>query len=255
MTPDDQSDRYEVRSLVRGLRLLEALERVGEPMRLTDLAQELSIERATLFRYCSTLTRHGYMHLEPTTKMYSLGPRLRSLGFAAQGQWAWLDQVRAELPTVAERFSGAASFAILDEAEIIYIEREVADRALNFQIDRGDRLPAWTTSIGKVLLADLPDDQVVELMSEYAPDTDLTAFMAELTDIRNSGVAFNIGGTNRELNSVAVALRLRRKAKAVGGINLAGAASFLSLARLRAEVAPVLLAVSGQIADPSPGSD
>lgn len=252
MTKTQPADRYEVRSLVRGLKLLETLEKAGTPLRLTDLADELSMERATLFRYCSTLTRHGYMHLDPATKRYSLGPRVRSLGFAAQQQWEWLDEVRSRLPSLAERFQGAASFAVRDGAEITYIERVVAGRALNYQIELGDRLPAWTTSIGKVLLADLENDEVRSLLAEQAPDADSEALIEELDGIRESGMAFNVGGVTSGLNSVAVPLYLAEESRPVGGLNLAGAARELPLERLRAEVGPALRELALEIMSPAP---
>jgi IclR family transcriptional regulator, pca regulon regulatory protein len=250
VTNRNSNARYEVRSLVRGLRVLETLEGVGKALRLTDLAQELGIERATLFRYCATLTRHGYLHIEPSTKMYSLGPRIRSLGYAAQEQWAWLDEVRSHLSQISGRFRGAASFAIRDGTEIIYIERAVAGGALNHQIELGDRLPVWMTSIGKALLADLEDEAVRELLSEEVPDADVDLLMSELAEIRDTGVAFNINVNNSGLNSVAVPLRASELAPPVGGINLAGNAAALSLAILRSEVGPVLQQVAASIAVP-----
>jgi IclR family transcriptional regulator, pca regulon regulatory protein len=250
-TDSYSSARYEVRSLVRGLRLLETLERVGKPLRLTDLARELSIERATLFRYCATLTRHGYLHHDRSTKMYSLGPRIRSLGYAAQDQWAWLDEVRDRLGAISEQFRGAASFAIRDGIEIIYVERAVAERALSYRIEPGDRLPAWTTSIGKALLSELEDSEVRSLLSDKTEDIDIDMLIEELAEIRQTGVAFNINALNSGLNSVAVLLRASEQSSPVGGINLAGNPAELSLDVLRSQVAPVLQQVASVIVVPS----
>jgi IclR family pca regulon transcriptional regulator len=239
---------YEVRSLARGLRILENVAAAAEPQRLTDIAATLGVERATAFRYCSTLSKLGYLHAEPTTKAYSLGSQVRSLGFAAQLQWSWLAVVAKYLPVIAEHYGGAASFGVLEGDEILFLDRAVAEQALNQQISAGDRLPAAHTSIGKILLADLEDGAVRELFGRQLTRPGTAALLKELAEIRETGLSYNLGGTHPGLHSVAVAVRDVESGVVLGGLNVAGSGGDLPLERLRDEVGPDLLEAAKMIA-------
>jgi IclR family transcriptional regulator, pca regulon regulatory protein len=239
--------RYEVRSLVRGLRILESIERAREPLRLTDLANVLGVERATLFRYCATLVGLNYLHLDPKTKQYSLGLRARALAYAANAQWPALSLIREFLPDVAGRFRGAASLAVLEGDDVLYVERAVAGQALNQQIRIGDRLPALRTSIGKVLLAYGPEVVLQKMLKRTVDRGAQKALLEEIQQARVERMAFNIGGIQPGLNSVAVAIFEPGADIPFGGINLSGSATTLSRQLLRQEVGPLLLAFVDRI--------
>lgn len=241
-------DRYEVRSLVRGLRILECLERARGPMRLTDLANELGVERATLYRYCATLAGLRYLHLDPKTKQYSLGLRMRSMAYAVNAQWPSLVLIRDFLPEVAERFRGAASFGVLEGDQVLYVERAVAGQTLNVQLRIGDRLPAARTSMGKVLLSYEPEPFVRRILQGQVDRDAREALIAELRSVRQSGMAFNLGGIQAGLNSVAVPVFEPGESMPFGAINLAGSSAALTAERLRTEVAPALRAFAERIA-------
>jgi len=69
---------------------------------MPDLARDLGVERATLFRYCSTLVEIGYLTVEPRTKEYSLGPRARAMAYAATAHSPSLSIIREQLPVLAK---------------------------------------------------------------------------------------------------------------------------------------------------------
>lgn len=242
-----RDDRYEVRSLVRGLRVLECLERTRSPMRLTDLASELGVERATLFRYCATLVGLGYLHHDLRTKQYSLGVRARSLAHAANAQWPSLLLIRDFLAVAAERFRGAASLGVLEGDQVLYVERSVAGQSLNFQLSIGDRLPAARSSIGKMLLAFEAEDRILRTVRAQVAPATRGQVLAEIHEAGRSGFALNLGGIQEGLNSVAVPVFEPGEDVPLGAINLAGGASILTAERLRAEVAPALQAFAEHI--------
>lgn len=246
--------RYEVRSLVRGLRILECIERSRDPLRLTDIANELGIERATLFRYCATLVDLGYLHVEPESKQYSLGPRARALGYAASAQWPSLSIIRSFLPTVAERYRGAASLGVLEGHDVLYVERAVADGSLNYKISIGDRMPAARSSMGKVLLSYVSEGDARRAIRAVDADADADALLQEIARSRTERMALNIGGAQAGLNSVAVAVFEPGSAQPFGAINLAGAATDLTPSRLRSEVGPALLGFADWMAAGGTGS-
>ena len=244
MPSETKENPYQVRSLARGLQILENVAAASTPQRLTDIAAAMGVDRATAFRYCSTLTKLGYLHADPVSKVYSLGSQVRTLGFAAQAQWSWLAVVAKHLPVVAETFGGAASFAVLEDDEILYLDRAVAEQALNQNISAGHRLPAARTSIGKVLLAELDAGAVKELLRRQLPRTDLAQLLEELEEVRDRGWAYNLGGTHPGLHSVAVVVRDSGTGAVLGGLNVAGGAGEMPPKRLEKEIAPELMEVA-----------
>jgi len=244
----ESQNPYEVRSLARGLRILENVADSPESQRLTDIASALSVDRATAFRYCSTLTGLGYLHTDPLTKTFTLGPQIRSLGFAAQSKWSWLAVVTKHLPLIAESHNGAASFAVLDGTSILYLDRAVAGKALNQNISTGDRLPAAQTSIGKVLLADLTDKDIRDLFKGSLTRQEILTLIEELEVVRARGWSVNMGNNQPGLNSVAVPVRDNDSSTLLGGINFAGSASEMPMKVIRGKVVPLLIEAADMIA-------
>lgn len=245
---EEPANRYQVGSLARGLRVLECFASTRSPMRLTDLARALDDDKATLFRYCATLTHLGYLHMEPQTKTYTLGPKVRELGYAAQTQSMWSELVRAWLPVIVGRFEGAASFAVLDGSEVVFRERAVAEHSLSYNISVGARLPAVQSSIGKVLLAHLSRSERDEILEGTLTKKRRDALERELARVLERGIAVNVGGLRPELNSVAVAVHDPISGQVLGGLNLAGSATLFPEERLVDEVGPELLRIAGEIA-------
>lgn len=238
---DVATNPYEVRSLARGLRILENVAATQTPQRLTDIATAMGVDRATAYRYCSTLTKLGYLHADPIAKVYSLGSQVRVLGFAAQSQWSWLAVVEKHLPLVADTFGGAASFAVLEGDEILYLDRAVAEQALNQNISVGDRMPAGRTSIGKVLLAEFDDGDVRQTLRGAMTRPEVSRLIQDLQVVRRQGWAANLGGMHPGLHSVAVAVRDADSGAVLGGLNVAGAADEMPVERLAEEIVPELL--------------
>jgi IclR family transcriptional regulator, pca regulon regulatory protein len=240
-------DRYMVNSLARGLSVLECFLDSPTPLRLKELVEKLRVEKATLFRYCVTLQERGYLELDPLTKEYRLGPRVRELGMAARRQLDLLGVIRAWLPVVAERYQGTASFGVLAGAEVVYVDRAVTEGSLSYSLSIGARLPVQRSSIGKALVAALPAPERDSVLGSIADARLRKAVTRDLAEAGEHGFALNVGGAQPGVNSVAVLLRDQASGQPVGALNVAASASQLPPARLRDEVGPWLLGVAEQI--------
>jgi len=143
-------------ALERGLSLLSALAMRRQPLGVVDLGREVGLSKSTCHRYLATLVALGFVDQDDETRRYTLGPRAVDLGFAAIGSMDLTRVAARPLQALADETGYTANMGVLDGADVVYVDRRRPTRAgsrveLNTQI--GSRLPAYCTSMGKVLLA------------------------------------------------------------------------------------------------------
>src|SRR3954468_4815292 len=161
-------------SLDRGLRVLEVFGGSRQPMTLSDLAKAADLPRATARRILFTLERAGFVATDG--KLFRLMPRVLVLASAYLAS----NHVVSVLQPALDRLSGEAqeisSMAILDGNDVVFIARASPTRIFSAGIDIGYRLPAFCTSVGRVLLSQLSDDELAALLDkmDLAPLTPLT---------------------------------------------------------------------------------
>ena len=198
---------------------------------IADLARAVGLNKSTTYRYVATLAKLGYVEQDPDTKRYSLGPRVVDLGFAAINSMEVTRVAAPFLQALSDETGYTVSMAVLDGPDIVYVERRRSGRANTFgmglQLHVGSRLPAYCTSMGKVLLAHREPSQLRALLdrtdlARRGPKT-ITAreqLMAALTRIRHHGIAVNDEELAAGLRSVAAPVR-DRTGQVVAAINVA----------------------------------
>src|SRR2546425_12379187 len=148
-------------SLERGLAILSAF-RSGRPLLgVSELGREIGLSRSTAHRYVATLALLGYLQQDPATKKYRLGPRVLDLGFSAINSMELREISAPHLQQLSDETGHTVNMAVLDGTDIVYIERcrssRQGQRDIDLNLHVGSRLPAYCTSMGKVLLAHLAD--------------------------------------------------------------------------------------------------
>src|SRR3954467_11884021 len=144
-----------VESLDRGLRLLQCFGITAGPMTLSDLARAAELPRATARRILFTLERAGFVATDG--KLFTLTPHVLRLS----ASYLRSSQVVTVLQPVLDRIATAAqeisSLSVLDGEEVVFIARGSPARVFSAGLDIGYRLPAFCTSVGRVLLSRLSD--------------------------------------------------------------------------------------------------
>ena len=144
-----------VESLDRGIRLLEMFGTIGGPMTLSDLARAADLPRATARRILFTLEHGGFVTTDG--KLFTLTPRVLTLA----ASYLHSSQVVTVLQPVLDRIATAAqeisSLAVLDGDEVVFIARGSPTRVFSAGLDIGYRLPAFCTSVGRVMLGQFDD--------------------------------------------------------------------------------------------------
>src|SRR5258707_3830661 len=161
-------------SLDRGLRLLQMFAMSSEPMTLSDLARSAELPRATARRMLFTLERGGYVASDG--KLFTLTPHVLTLA----ASYLRSSQVVTVLQPVLDRIATSAqeisSLAVLDGEEVVFIARGSPARVFSAGLDIGYRLPAFCTSVGRVLLSRLSDAELAATLDamNLAPLTPFT---------------------------------------------------------------------------------
>jgi IclR family pca regulon transcriptional regulator len=246
-------------SLERGLAILSAF-RSGRPLLgISELGRDVGLSRSTTHRYVATLAALGYLEQDGSTKKYRLGPRVLDLGFSAINSMELREVAAPHLRELSDATGYTANMAILDDLDIVYVERCRSSRAKQREIDLnlhvGARLPAYCTSLGKVLLAFLPAEQQRDRVQRITftrrgPNTLTTrpAFVAELKRIRADGFAINNEELAYGLRSIAAPL-LTHDGVAGAAINLAVHSTMLSLDDLVRRLSPRLLQTAREVSE------
>lgn len=201
-----------VRALATGLAVLRAFTPDTPTLSLTEAAQAAGVTRATARRMLLTLTELGYAVQDG--RRFELTPRVLELGHGYWSGRSVSEILRPILTQASQRLHQSCSAGVLHGTHLMYIARVHTERILRVNLDVGTRLPAFTTSMGRVLLADLPEDEARALLAG-APRTpatehtltDVDALLAELAHVREQGHAVVTAELDAHLSSVAVPVR------------------------------------------------
>lgn len=244
-------------SLERGLAILSALASGPPLLGISDLARAVGLSRSTAHRYVATLTKLGYLDQDAATRKYRLGPRVLDLGFSAINSMELREIAAPHLQQLSDETGRTVNMAILDGVDVVYIERcrssQQGQREIDLNLHVGSRLPAYCTSLGKVLLAFLPDAERRALLDRIefirrGPNTltGKTALSAELARIRGRGIAVSNEELAYGLRSIAVPVR-SQSGEAVAAINLAVHRSMVSMEDLVIRLSPTLERTAAEI--------
>jgi IclR family acetate operon transcriptional repressor len=199
-----------VQSLDRAFGLLEHMAAAGGDVALSELATQSGLPLPTIHRIIRTLVGSGYVRQLPSRR-YALGPRLIGLGDAASrmlGSWA-----QPQLAGLVDAVGETANMAMLDGDAVVYVAQVPSRHSMRMFTEVGRRVPAHCTGVGKVLLAQLPDAEVLALvgragMVAQTPHT-ITApdrLLRELETIRRQGHAVDDAEQELGVRCVAVAV-------------------------------------------------
>ena len=163
-----------IESLDRGLRVLEMFGGSQQPMTLSDLARAADLPRATARRILFTLERAGFVASDG--KLFRLTPRVLVLASAFLASNHVVSVLQPALDRLSSEAQEISSMAILDGNDVVFIARASPTRIFSAGIDIGYRLPAFCTSVGRVLLSRLPDDELAKALNamDLAPLTPFT---------------------------------------------------------------------------------
>jgi DNA-binding IclR family transcriptional regulator len=197
---------YSIQSVDNALQLLSILRRDGV-LRVSDSAAELKVARSTAHRLISMLRAHGFVE-QASDRTYRPGQAFAGLAEDSDSSTALAGIARPYLIKLTERTRETSNIAIHVGGEILFLDTVQSTQSLHVGSRVGVRLSARHTAVGKVLLADLPFDEVVGLYPDLRDDGPARTDLAKsLSGIRRQGFAVCLAESERGVGAIAMAVR------------------------------------------------
>jgi IclR family transcriptional regulator, pca regulon regulatory protein len=246
-------DRDHIKSIGKCFALLDVLHAGRSLMTLEEITRATGYKKTTCFRLLKTLLSLDIVELSPDSKKYRYGPRLAAIGLSALKSMNLRQAALPLLQQLRDATGETVNLTILSGCEILYVERVMSDYLVNVNVNIGDRLPVYCASMGKVILAYLPQDRLDEILSAIAfkPKTDKTivsrsALIRELETIRKNGFAINDEELEKGLRAVAAPI-FNYTGEAFAAANIAWTTARHPDRAAFSEYAPQIVAVARQI--------
>ena len=242
---DALTDPSFMTSLARGLAVLQAFSDARKPQTIAQISQKTGIPRAAVRRCLYTLQQLGYADAELNN--YTLRPKVLTLGYSYLSSTPLTISAQPYLNNISRALNESSSLAVLDEDEVLYVARAATSRVMSVALNAGSRLPAYCTSLGRVMLAHLPQDQLDAYLerTRLKPVTANTVTAPKklrevLAGVRQAGYAINDEELEVGLRSIAVPVR-GASGRVLAALNVGAQASRASVQQLEKEFLPVLL--------------
>lgn len=237
--------------LAKGLKVIEAFTADRPRLSISEAAEIAGYDRATTRRCLLTLAELGYCAYDG--KFFTVTPRVLRLGSACLATMPLPRIVQPWLDALSEEIAQSTSVSILDGADIVYVARAAQRRVMSISLMPGSRLPAYCTSMGRVMLAFLGEEQarVILTMAPLPARTDRTVtdierIMDQLVEVRQRGYACIDQEVEMGLRSLAVPLRGAR-GQVVAALNVGLSASETPMDEIVSRYLPPLQKVQAQL--------
>ncbi len=199
-----------VQSLVKGLAVIKAFSQQRPTMTLSEVANVTDFTRAATRRFLLTLVSEGYAKQEG--KLFTLTAKILDLGFAYLSTLDIWHNAKPLMNALVEQLNESCSAAVLDGFDVVYVARvATTKRIMSITLTVGSRLPAFATSMGRVLLADMPLSKLynflehchIEQFTQYTI-TDKTKLIVEIEKVKQQGYSMVEQELETGLTSISV---------------------------------------------------
>lgn len=224
------------------------------PLSVTEIAARLGLPVPTVHRIAMQLTERGYLRRALGSKRFRMGPRLAVLGIRVVGSVFAADRPHAFLVALARRLGEHCQIGIVTDDEVIYVDSASPDRDTGLQFRPGHSAPIYCTSIGKLHLAQLDDDDLTHVLTaihykRFTPTTicQSRALLLETQRVRKRGWAATNGEYTPGVVGCAVPI-VGASGRLIAGLGLSAPQAHMAFANVRT-VIPAMQDAAVRIGD------
>ncbi|HET7835114.1 MAG TPA: IclR family transcriptional regulator [Variovorax sp.] len=243
-------DSY-VQSFARGLQVIRSFSAGAPRQTLSEVAAAPGLTRAGARRILLTLQTLGYVTSDG--KLFALTPRILDLGFAYLSSMPIWNRAEPVMEALVQQVQESCSAAVLDATDIVYVMRVPTHKIMRISLGVGSRLPAFCTSMGRLLLADLDEDERRARLEASPREaftkhtvTDVGALLAKVAQARRQGWCLVNQELEEGLISIAAPI-VDRAGRTVAALNISGQANRTSAKVMQDSMLPALLAAAREI--------
>lgn len=235
-----------MKSLKKAIEVLEALAKRENGIGISRLSRELNLPKSTIHQILSTFKSVRFVDQNPENKKYYLGLRIFELGNVVQSQLQLGKIAHPYLYNLSRKTNETTYLVILENDRIVYIDCVESMARLRARPVFGERVPLHCTSVGKAIMAYLPEEKVNEIIHEDGLErftentiTDPQVLKRELKEIRKRGYA--IDNTEHEEGIRCVGAPIRNHQKEVfAAISVSGPSQRFDRSRMLARAKLVI---------------
>jgi IclR family pca regulon transcriptional regulator len=246
----EPGDSY-VQSFARGLQVIRSFSASAPRQTLSEVAAASGLTRAGARRILLTLQTLGYVASDG--KLFTLTPRILDLGFAYLSSMPIWNRAEPVMEALVQQVQESCSAAVLDATDIVYVMRVPTHKIMRISLGVGSRLPAFCTSMGRLLLADLDESErrarleasQLEAFTKHTV-TDVDALLAKVAQARRQGWCLVNQELEEGLISIAAPI-VDRAGRTVAALNISGQANRTSAKVMQDSMLPALLAAARDI--------
>ena len=208
---------YPLKALDKSLAILEILSQENSALSIAELSQRLGIYPSTIHRILDTLRYWGYVEQDPHTQRYQLGLKVLELGMAKFQGMELVKEAASYLKELQNQLNETVHLAILEEGEVLYLDKRESSQSIRMVSQVGRRLPAHCTGLGKVLLAYLEEEEQEKVIKEKGlfrftenTITNKKKLKEELSKVREQGFAEDRGEHEKDVRCLAAPIKDHR---------------------------------------------
>ena len=240
-----------VQSLERGLAVIRAFDETRPELTLSDVARATGLTRAAARRFLLTLIDLGYVRTDG--RLFALRPRILELGYAYLSSLSLPEVAQPHMEELVAKVHESCSVSVLDGTDVVYVARVPTRRIMTVAISVGTRFPAFATSMGRVLLAALPNDRIEDYLSSGVVQqytsytvTDADKLRAVLAKVRTQGYCLVDQELEKGLRSIAVPIH-DSDGTVIAAMNVSLHVSGGTAEEIRRDILPQLRATAAEI--------
>ncbi len=240
-----------VQSLERGLSVIRAFDHEHPELTLSEVAAVTGVTRAVARRFLLTLASLGYVRSDG--RFFSLTAKVLELGYAYLSSLSLPEVAEPHLEALVGEVNESSSVSVLDGHDVVYVARVPVSRIMTVSISVGTRFPAYATSMGRVLLAGMAEEELAAYLSAVRLEpltartvSSVASLRGEVARVRSQGWALVNQELEEGLRALAVPIR-DRTGKVVAALNVSAHASRTSLEAMRRDLLPPLLKTAAKV--------
>jgi len=230
---------YPVKVLDKSLSILEVLLKKNSLMSITEISNKLGMYPSTVHRILNTLKNRGYVEQDSQNQKYQLGLKLIELGMAKFYKIDLVEEATPFLKELVSKCNEIVHLGILEQGEVLYLAKEEPNQTIRMVSKIGKRVPVYSTSLGKILLAYLSKNNLKAITDKikYISFTKNTInstdkLEKELIKVKKQGFALDVEENEKDVCCIAVPIR-NYQGKVVAAISISSPIYRLNIKKKR----------------------